>query len=118
MAKKSAFNIVTANHLLEGDSIFLSDSGWTRDHRTARIAHGPDEATDLQALAQQDEAANEVVGVYLVAVEIGDDGRPEPTHYREKMRVRARPSFWPDSPKARKPRVNAGNREEAVHVSV
>jgi hypothetical protein len=94
MARKSAFNIVTANHLLEGDSIFLSDNGWTRDHRAARIAHGADEAAELEARGQLDEAANQVVGVYLVAVEIEEDGRPEPIHFREKMRVLARPSFW------------------------
>ena len=94
MARKSAFNIVTANHLLEGDSIFLSDNGWTRDHRSARIAHGVEEAAELEARGQLDEAANQVVGVYLVAVELAQDGRPEPIHYREKMRVLARPSFW------------------------
>ena len=102
MAKKSAFNIVTANHLLEGDSIFLSNDGWTRDHRKALIAHGAEEAAELEARGQLDEAGNKVVGVYLVAVELNDDGRPEPIHYREKMRVLARPSFWtaPASPQA------------------
>ncbi|MGF1622770.1 MAG: DUF2849 domain-containing protein [Rhodomicrobiaceae bacterium] len=94
MAKKSAFNIVTANHLLEGDSIFLSDDGWTRDHRAALVARSPEEAAELEARGQIDEAANQVVGVYLVAVEIEEDGRPEPIHFREKMRVLARPSFW------------------------
>jgi hypothetical protein len=97
MAKTSALNIVTANHLLEGTSVFLSDQGWTTDHSAALIARSTDEAAELEKRGLSDEAANKVVGVYLVAVSIGEDGRPEPIHYREKMRVRARPSFWPDA---------------------
>lgn len=96
MAKKSANQIVTANHLLEGNSIFLGENGWTADHRAARIAHGNDEAVALELLGKADEDGNKVVGVYLVDVAIDENGRPEPIHYREKMRVRARPSFWAD----------------------
>jgi hypothetical protein len=118
MAKKSAFNIVTANHLLEGHSIFLAETGWTSDHRAARIASGAEEAAALEALAQTDEAANRVVGVYLVAVEVDQKGSPEPVHYREKMRVRARPSFWPDAVRARPPRFAAGDRGKTQHVSL
>ncbi len=118
MAKKSAFNIVTANHLLEGHSVFLSEDGWTGDHRAARIASGPEEAAELEALAQADEDGNRVVGVYLVAVEVDESGAPEPIHYREKMRVRARPSFWPDAPKPRPARFPAGDQGKAQHVSI
>ncbi len=96
MAKKSANQIVTANHLLEGNSIFLGENGWTSDHRAARIASGNEEAMSLESLGRADEDGNKVVGVYLVDVEIDEYGSPEPIHYREKMRVRARPSFWPD----------------------
>lgn len=96
MAKESVLKIVTANHLLEGHSVFLGERGWTSDHRASRIANGADEAVALEALGRVDEDANHVVGVYLVDVALDSDGRPEPIHYREKMRVRARPSFWPD----------------------
>ena len=96
MAKRSALQIVTANHLLEGHSVFLSHGGWTTDHRLAKIASGDEEAARLAALGRADEHGNEVVGVYLVEVEICEHGYPAPIHYREKMRVRARPSFWAD----------------------
>ena len=96
MAKKAALQIVTANNLLEGHSVFLSDSGWIADHRRARIAAGGEEAAALEARGKIDEDANHVVGVYLVEVELDANGYPEPTHYREKLRVRARPSFWAD----------------------
>ena len=117
MAKKSALHIVTANHLLDGDSIFLGEDGWTTDHRAARVANGADEAAALEALGRVDEDGNKVVGVYLVAVELDAAGRAEPVHYREKMRVLARPSFWPSPAKAAKSvrlMADAGSR----HVSL
>jgi hypothetical protein len=98
MAKKAALQIVTANHLLEGHSVFLSGQGWTTDHRLARVAASAEEAAALERAGRGDEEANHVVGVYLVEVVLDDTGHPEPTHYREKLRVRARPSFWPDKP--------------------
>jgi hypothetical protein len=117
MAKSSALNIVTANHLLEGASIFLGEDGWTTDHHAAKLAASPDEAAALEALGRADEAANKVVGVYLVAVEMGEDGRIEPVHFREKLRVRARPSFWPDGAKSR-PSFRDRRSEDARHVSL
>jgi hypothetical protein len=116
MAKKAALQIVTANHLLEGHSIFLGEDGWTADHHLATVARTPDEAASLEALGRVDEDGNQVVGVYLVAVELDEDGNPEPTHYREKMRVRARPSFWPDA--VRRSALNRANSEELQRVSL
>ncbi len=118
MAKKPALQIVTANHLLEGHSIFLGEDGWTTDHHASRVAVTAEEAAALEAYGRVDEDANYVVGVYLVAVEFGADGNPEPTHYREKMRVRARPSFWPDPVKQRAKAVKQKRDGEANHVSV
>lgn len=118
MAKKSALQIVTANHLLEGHSIFLGENGWTPDHRAARVAATPDEAAALQALGQADEAGNTVVGVYLVDVALDGNGDPEPTHYREKMRVRAIPSFWPDPVKARPQSIRPSRDGDGHHVSL
>jgi hypothetical protein len=118
MAKKVALQIVTANHLLEGHSIFLGDNGWTSDHHASRVAATVEEAAALEALGRADEDANQVVGVYLVAIEFDADGKPEPTHYREKMRVRARPSFWPDPVKSRVKTVKQQNDGEASHVSL
>lgn len=108
MAKKSALKIVTANHLLEGHSIFLAEDGWTADYRCALIASTAEELMVLEARGKAGEEANQVVGVYLVDVELSENGSPEPLHYREKMRVRARPSFWPDA--AKQPRCGATRR--------
>ena len=119
MAKKAALQIVTANHLTEGHSVFLTEAGWSADHTRSLIAASADEAAGLEATAKKDEDGNLVVGVYLVEVALDAGGRPEPTHYREKLRVRARPSFWADEPRlavaALKPaRVFA----EGAHVSL
>lgn len=117
MTAKTAMQIVTANHLLGGHSVFLCAEGWTADCGRARLAMGAGEAAALESLARADEAANRVVGVYLVAVELDAGGKPEPVHFREKLRARARPSFWSDAPA-----VRAGShqavRAEAQHVSL
>ena len=118
MAKQSAYKIVTANHLLEGHSVYLGEDGWTADYRESRVAHGSDEAATLEALGRVDEDANHVVGVYLVDVSVDGEGCLEPIHYREKMRVRARPSFWPDEVKPQtRPTVRKAQRED-WHVSL
>jgi hypothetical protein len=118
MAKKAALQIVTANHLLEGHSIFLGENGWTADHHAARIAATAEDALALEALGRADEDANQVVGVYLVAVDFDADGNPEPTHYRERMRVRAVPSFWPDPVKGLAQTLKPKADGEASHVSL
>jgi len=116
MAKKASLQIVTANHLLEGHSIFLGNDGWTADHHASRVAATPEDAVALEALGRIDEDANQVVGVYLVAIAYDANGNPEPTHYREKMRVRVRPSFWPDAVKPRMKTVKQQADGEASHV--
>jgi hypothetical protein len=53
-----------------------------------------------------------------VDVALDGEGCPEPIHYREKMRVRARPSFWPDAAKTQtRPTVRNTQRED-WHVSL
>jgi hypothetical protein len=118
MAKKPVLQIVTANHLTEGHSVFLSAEGWTADHTAALIAPSVEEAGELERAAKLDEDRNLVVGVYLVDVALNADGHPEPTHYREKLRVRARPSFWADEPVIRKAAKFACASAEAAHVSI
>lgn len=128
MAKKPVLQIVTANHLTEGHSVFLADDGWTTDHTRARVAVSAETAADLERAAKRDEDGNIVVGVYLVDVALGAAGTPEPTHYREKLRASARPSFWTGAPspfpapRAPHPVRDAARIEaahiEAAHVSV
>ena len=76
--------VVTANALIEGDVIYLTeDNSWTRDLARAEVI--TDEAVAqirlLDASARQDEA----VGVYLADVTKTDKG-PEPVHFREDFR--------------------------------
>ena len=78
--------VITANALLEGDAVWLTESNtWTRDIREAELitdeAHG-----DLRILEAQARAA-EIAGVYLVDAKLGEDG-PEPVHFREEFRTR------------------------------
>jgi hypothetical protein len=118
MAKKPVLQIVTANHLTEGHSVFLSAEGWTADHTVALIAASAEEAAELERTAKRDEDGNLVVGVYLVDVALGASGHPEPTHYREKLRVRARPSFWADAPLVASTSAPIRTLAEAAHVSL
>jgi len=93
MAKKAPLQIVTANHLLEGHSIFLSEDGWTADHHASRVAATAEEAAALEALGRIDEDANHVVGVYLVAIEYDATVIPSrPTTARRCAFARGRPS--------------------------
>lgn len=77
--------VVTANALLEGDVIYQTASGWSRDLADAEIL--TDEAdADLRLIdaSQQQEL---VVGVYLADVDISG-AAPKPTHFREDFRAR------------------------------
>ena len=86
--------IITANHLIGGDVVFLAENGWTPNVDRATVAE--DEATRaaLEARASEAEAMNIVVAPY--AVEVRREGsRIVPVHYREVMRTRG-PTVRPD----------------------
>lgn len=76
--------IITANALLEGDVVYLTEGDdWTRNLAEAEIL--TDEAdADLRLLTAQ-ARASQVVGAYLIDITPGDSG-PEPTHFREDFR--------------------------------
>ena len=78
--------VITANALLEGDAVWLTeDDRWTRDIREAELL--TDEAHAdlrlLEAAGRQDEIA----GAYLADAKSTDTG-PAPTHFREAFRTR------------------------------
>ncbi len=78
--------VVTANALLEGDAIWLTeDNRWSRDIHEAELitdeAHG-----DLRLLEAQ-ARVDEIAGAYLADAKAGPNG-PEPTHFREEFRTR------------------------------
>lgn len=86
MSRAFTPKVVTANALLEGDAVWLTeDNRWSRDIREAELitdeAHG-----DLRLLEAQ-ARADEIAGAYLADAKAGENG-PEPTHFREEFRTR------------------------------
>ncbi|MEM5477212.1 DUF2849 domain-containing protein [Pacificibacter sp. AS14] len=83
MARPFTPKIVTANALLEGDVIYLSETGtWVRALSDAALFDTQDNAEERLAFAAKDGFA---VGAYLVDAVAGENG-PEPTHFREDFR--------------------------------
>lgn len=77
--------VVTANHLLAGDVIYQTTTGWTRDLAQAEVLD--DEAHADLRLLEATQQRDVVVGAYLADVEPTDAG-PQPTHFREAFRMR------------------------------
>jgi len=91
MPKPFQPQVITANDLIEGDVVFLGRAGWTRRIAEARVGTAPEEAEALMAEAARAEAANRVVGVYAVTVDISV-GTPWPTARREQIRASRAPT--------------------------
>jgi hypothetical protein len=79
--------ILLANDLLDGDVVFRTASGWSRDPVEALVVHEPEAAAALEAEAKSAMARNEVVDAYLVDVAIGETGVPVPRHFRERFKI-------------------------------
>ena len=85
MSKPFTPKVVTANALLEGDVIYQTTSGWTRDLTQAEVL--TDEAhADLREIEAAAQSAH-VVGVYLADVALEGD-IPQPKHFREAFRAK------------------------------
>ena len=77
--------VVTANALLEGHVIYLTDNDqWTRDLAKAEVI--TDEAHSQLRLLHAETQPNVIVGAYLADVAESDLG-PTPTHFREDFRA-------------------------------
>ncbi len=86
--------IITANHLIVGDVVFLTEDGWSPNVDRALVADDGPALGALEQRAAAAEAANIVVAPY--AVEVRREGsRVVPLHYREAMRTRG-PTVRPD----------------------
>ncbi len=86
--------IITANHLIGGDVVFLAENGWTPNVDRAVVADDDTTLAALEARAADAEARNIVVAAY--AVEVSREGSHiVPLHYREVMRTRG-PTVRPD----------------------
>ena len=87
--------ILIANDLLDGDVVFRTGTGWTRDPARALIGQDDATASRLEAEGHAAFVRNEVVDVYLVDVAIAPNGVPVPRHFRERFKSLG-PSHRPD----------------------
>lgn len=86
MAREFTPKVVTANHLLEGDVVYLTvDDRWTRRIEEAELLE--DEAHATIRLLDAEMQAGTIVGAYLADAARGPNG-PAPTHFREVFRTR------------------------------
>lgn len=99
--------IAIANDLLDGDVVFRTESGWTRDPALVAIAHDEAAALALEAAALASVARREVVDAALIDVALDANGRAVPRHFRERFRVLG-PSNRPDLGKQADFPANAG----------
>lgn len=92
MSRPFTPKVLTANHLIEGDAVWLTaGEEWSRDMAEAELLEDEAVAQDrlLFAMGQSDF----VVGAYLVDAKASEAG-PKPIHFREKFRTRG-PSNYP-----------------------
>ncbi|MEM6940615.1 MAG: DUF2849 domain-containing protein [Pseudomonadota bacterium] len=91
MPKPFTPKIVTANALLEGDVVYQTATGWSRDFAAAEVLT---ELETAQArLAHAQIQAGQIVGAYLADVTL-DAADHRPGHFREVFRARG-PSNYP-----------------------
>lgn len=85
MPKAFTPKVVTANHLLKGDVIYQTATGWTRSLAEAEVL--TDEADADLRLIDASQQKSEVVGAYLADVDVSGE-TPRPAHFREDFRSR------------------------------
>ena len=84
MSRPFSPKIITANALIDGDVIYLTDSNtWSGDLQHARVITDEDSAN--AHLSQAAAQTARTVGVYLVDIKL-EDGVLVPTHFREAFR--------------------------------
>ena len=84
MSRSFTPKVITANALLEGDVVYLTeDDRWTRNLSEAELL--TDEAVAEVRLIDATRRQSEVVGPYLADMANGPAG-PSPTHFREDFR--------------------------------
>ncbi|NRB02441.1 MAG: DUF2849 domain-containing protein [Rhodobacteraceae bacterium] len=84
MPKPFTPKVVTANHLLEGDVIYQTADGWTRNLAEAEILL--EQADADMRLIEASQQTDVVVGAYLANADASDDG-PQANHFREEFRA-------------------------------
>lgn len=85
--RKSKIKILTANNLLSGEVVFLTDDGdWSPHICEAAVAETAEAIAELEAAGVIGERERTVVASYLVDVERGSNG-PVPVRVREHIRT-------------------------------
>ena len=92
MAKTFTTSVLTANDLVEGQSVFLTAEGWSPEVSRAMTAVSPEQALDLETQGARAVGENAVVGPYLVEVSM-ETGAPVPLTRRERIRASGTPSI-------------------------
>lgn len=85
MSPRFTPKVVTANALIEGDVIYQTATGWTRNLSQAEVL--TDEADADLRLIDASQQINRVVGAYLADVDARAK-RPKPVHFRESFRAK------------------------------
>lgn len=86
--RHGTLRVLTANDLLTGDVVFLTDQGtWSRRLDEARLARTQEDAARLDALAASAQVEALTVAAYTMDVERGAKGRLCPLRTREKIRI-------------------------------
>jgi hypothetical protein len=102
MPKPFTPKVVTANDLLEGDVIYQTATGWTRDLAAAEVL--TDEADADLRLIEASQQTGRVVGAYLADIHPAPDG-PRPAHFREAFRARGPSNYAHGKQEAQSPDV-------------
>ncbi len=86
MPRQFTPKVVTANRLLEGDAVWLTeDDEWSVDMAKAELIE--DEAVAQDRLLFAQTQPDRIVGAYLADAKAGPHG-PEPVHFRETFRTK------------------------------
>ncbi|WP_386682566.1 DUF2849 domain-containing protein [Loktanella sp. R86503] len=92
MAKQFTPKVVTANALLSGDAVWLTeDDRWTGNMAEAELL--TDEAHADLRLIEANRRQAEIAGAYLADAKATDNG-PAPTHFREEFRTRGPSNYF------------------------
>lgn len=78
--------ILTANRLIDGEAVWYGNGTWTETISGAEFAADKEAEARLEAIGQAAFAANEVLDVALVDVEL-IDGVIQPIRLRERIRA-------------------------------
>ncbi len=80
--------ILTANRLGDGAVVYRSQAGtWTERLDEGRVLASSEEAAELLGEAETAQASLEIVGPYLMPVQV-EDGQIRPTEMRELIRAK------------------------------